>query len=95
MTTRTLQDFSAVPDEEFMEMLDALSEQEQTVLLLLRGVGGSEPMSHEEAGRELGVTAEEAEQIEAKALESLERMNSGWKQGSIILFHGDGTAERF
>lgn len=38
----TLQDYSAVPDEEFMDMLDALTEQEQTVLLLLRGVGGLE-----------------------------------------------------
>lgn len=91
----TLSDFETAADEEFMEMLDGLTQKEQAVLLLLRGVNGEEPMTHAQVGRELGRTAEEVQQIEVKALETVECMNSGWKQGSFIIFHGDGTTEQF
>ena len=87
--------FKTATDEEFMEMTDALTENEQAVLLLLRGVGGLAPMSSEEAGRELGMTGEEVRDAERRALQTVERLNSGWRKGSIIIFHGDGTQEEF
>ena len=91
----TLSDFADATDEEFMEMLNPLTEKEQIVLLLLRGVNGLEAMQREEAAKELGVTESEVGQIESKALETIERMNRGWKQDSFILVHGDGSMEKF
>ena len=91
----TLSDFADATDEEFMEMLNPLTEKEQIVLLLLRGVNGLEAMPREEAAKELGVTESEVGQIESKALETIERMNRGWKQDSFILVHGDGSMEKF
>lgn len=87
--------FENITDEEFQDMLEALSEKEQLVLLLLRGVNGSIPMSREEVARELGLTDDEIRSIEARALETIERMNSGWRENSFVIVHGDGTLEEF
>ena len=90
-----LKTFENVGSEEFLEMIEGLTEKEQAVLMVLRGEDGTEPRTHEEAGRELGIPAEEVRQIETRALETMERLYSGWRQGKFVLIHKDGTREDF
>ena len=89
-----LEDFRDATDEEFAAMLSALTEQEQMVLMLLRGIG-SAALSYAEVGGELGLSTVEVQHIETKALETLERLNTGWHQGKLVLVHSDGTREEF
>ncbi len=89
-----LEDLKDLGDEEFAAMLTPLTEQEQMVLMLLRGMG-SDPLSHGEIGGELSLTTAEVRKIETKALETIERLNSGWRQESFVLIHSDGRREEF
>ena len=43
----TIEDFKGATDEEFIGMLGSLTEREQMVLLLRRGLNGADPMSWE------------------------------------------------
>ena len=90
----TLDFFKEIDDEEFVELLGSLSEQEQMVLMLLRGIG-TDPMDHETVAGELGITASEVRDLEVKALDTIERLNSGWKPENFIIFHEDGSLEQF
>ena len=51
--------------------VDRLSEREGAVLRLRYGLGGGEPKSLEQIGRELGLTRERVRQIESQALQRL------------------------
>ena len=87
--------FDKLSSEEFLSMLEGLTEKEQMVLMTLRGEDGAGSRSHEDACKELNMPAEEVIQIEARALESLERMHSGWRQGRFVIVHKDGSREEF
>ena len=52
-------------------MLSALPEREAEVLKLRYGIGGQGPMETDEIAAKLKITAEEAAEIEAKALRHL------------------------
>ncbi|MBQ9060252.1 MAG: hypothetical protein IJ128_03830 [Firmicutes bacterium] len=91
----TIDDFRGATDEEFLGMLGSLTEREQMVLLLRRGVNGNAPMSSEAVGSELGITGPEVQKIESKALETVERLNTGWREQRFVIIHKDGTREEF
>ena len=91
----TIDDFRGATDEEFIGMLGSLTEREQMVLLLRRGLNGAEPMSCEAIGSELGITSPEVKKIESKALETVERLNTGWREQRFVIVHKDGTREEF
>lgn len=52
-------------------LLDALSENERTVLRLRLGLDGEEPMTLEAIGQRMGLTRERVRQIEAAGLKKL------------------------
>ena len=52
-------------------LLDALSENEQTVLRLRFGLNGEEPMTLDAIGKRMGLTRERVRQIEAAGLKKL------------------------
>ena len=87
--------FDNVTSEEFLFMLEGLTEKEQMVLMTLRGEDGAGPRSYVEAGAELGMTPEEVSRTEARALQTLERMYSGWRQGRFVIVRKDGSREEF
>ena len=87
--------FDNLTSVEFLSMLDGLTEKEQMVLMTLRGEDGADARTYEAAGAELSMTAEEVQQIENRALETLESMHSGWRQGSFVIVHKDGSREEF
>ena len=91
----TIDDFRGATDEEFLGMLGSLTEREQMVLLLRRGMNGTEPMSCEAVGSELGITSPEVKKIESKALETVERLSTGWREERFVIVHKDGTREEF
>ncbi len=55
-------------------LLDRLEERERRVLELRYGLGGAEPCSTTEVGRQLNVSGQRIRQIEARSLEKLERI---------------------
>ncbi len=57
--------------EDMEKALATLSEREQKILRLYFGLGGQEPMTLEEIGREMGLTRERIRQIKEKAIQRL------------------------
>ncbi len=57
--------------EDMEKALATLSEREQKILRLYFGIGGREPMTLEEIGREMGLTRERIRQIKEKAIARL------------------------
>ena len=55
-------------------LLDRLEERERRVLELRYGLGGTEPCSTTEVGRQLNVSGQRIRQIEVRSLEKLERI---------------------
>jgi RNA polymerase primary sigma factor len=73
-------DNSASPDEDtytnalsddIEKALNTLSEREQMILRLYFGVGGQEPLTLEDIGKQLGLTRERIRQIKEKAIQRL------------------------
>jgi RNA polymerase primary sigma factor len=60
-------------------MLGRLEERERRILIGRYGIGGDEPKTLEQIGRELGVTKERVRQIETRAREKLRKIAVGKK----------------
>jgi RNA polymerase sigma factor (sigma-70 family) len=63
-----------VQREEVRSVLNSLDDRLRLVLQLRFGLAGQPPQSLVEVGRELGVTAERARQLEARALDKLRNL---------------------
>ncbi len=57
--------------DELEEVMGILSDRERTVITLRFGLGGAQPTTLDEVGRELSVTRERIRQIEARAIAKL------------------------
>ena len=94
--------FDDLSDEEFLAMTESLTEKEQMTLMVLRQIDGTvredaagDSDVYERAAHELDMTADEVKQTEARALDTLERLYSGWRQGKFVIVHKDGSREEF
>jgi RNA polymerase primary sigma factor len=65
------------------EMIETLTQQEQTVLCLRFGLNGHEPRSLVEIGKELRITYERARQIQCASLSKLRRRINKFEQTEL------------
>jgi RNA polymerase primary sigma factor len=69
------QTFEKALTEAIKDSLGSLKERESRILRLYFGIDGSEPMTLEEIGAQLGITRERVRQIKEKALSRLRHVS--------------------